>query len=209
MHSCLAGTRTGEDIIIYHASGEGGKATIHHKYESESNTVLSYSYKFSGAGRFSEYTTSGQSAGTATIGGDEASKAIGTAKDNAVEIYRPKLVLIDGNFTSKIASSRAEWEARRRLGQSLSIELTVQGFYNNQDELWSINSMVSLDSDFISYRGELVVASVSFSYSNKGEVTILSLKPLSALTPMPKTLHKKGKKGLIPTECGNYMRGIY
>lgn len=148
--------------------------------------VLSGSGSFTQPDRFSRYIVKGQIAGSDQTFGRAAAQSIGEASDTTLTRYRPLLILADGSMTSAQCRTRAEWEASRRAGQSMSYTATVQGWRQGPDmDLWQVNTLVAVRDEFCNVDATLLVSDVSFSLDGGGRKTTLKLQPKEAYEPQP------------------------
>lgn len=100
---------------------------------------------FSWKDRFSQYIVKGQ--GKLGADGDQAHaapKAVVT--DENITRHRPLIVLAETHGKNRSLRDRAEWERNVRRGRSARASLTVQGWCNEDGELWQPNTLVHVTS---------------------------------------------------------------
>lgn len=140
--------------------------------------ILRGAGQLSGQGSFSEVKARGQASDgvTATVLHPET-KAKGTARRR-----RPRIVLHEGEATSQRLKKRADWEARRAVGNNTSCTLTVPGWRDEAGRLWTRNYLVAIDDDWLGIKQDMVIASASLDQdANGGTTATLSLKDPRAL----------------------------
>jgi len=144
--------------------------------------------------RFSEYVTLGQSTGTDENHGAAAAHVKAEARDATVSRYRPLVVVAEDQANTADALLRAEWEAMTRAANSSTVQVTVQGF-EQQDggPLWAINELVALDSPTMGLKQAMLVSEIVMQMSeNGGRETQLTLVRPDAFMPEP-VVKKQGE----------------
>lgn len=139
--------------------------------------------------RFSEYTVSGQRAGTDEDYGDTTNNKITTTvKDGAVKRYRPLIIKQCGNATLATAKARAQYEQAHREGMALETTYTVLGWRQGDGQLWQPNQRVIVWDPVMGFDNtELVIAETTWQLDDGGFTTRLRVGPLEAYMPEPKT----------------------
>lgn len=139
--------------------------------------------------RFSEYTVSGQRAGTDEDYGETTnSKITSTVKDSAVKRYRPLIIKQCGNATLATAKARAQFERAHREGMTLETTYTVPGWRQGDGQLWQPNQRVVVWDPVMGFDNtELVIAEATWQLDDGGFTTRLRVGPLAAYMPEPKT----------------------
>ncbi len=166
--------------------------------------------------RYSEYRVKGQRAGEGNAddggGGDDEGPDIGALTDEAattsqvmavhadtgIKRKRVLVIVADGQPDGGTARERARWEAAHRAGKSYEASYTVQGWRQADGRLWVPNELVRVRDPIIGYDLEMLVAEVSYSLSESGSVTTLTVAPKAAYELLPETpqAKAKGKKGV-------------
>ncbi|WP_234099665.1 phage baseplate assembly protein [Enterobacter roggenkampii] len=139
--------------------------------------------------RFSEYTVSGQRAGTDEDYGETTnSKITTTVKDAAVKRYRPLIIKQCGNATLATAKARAQYEQAHREGMTLETTYTVLGWRQGDGQLWQPNQRVVVWDPIMGFdNAELVVAEATLQLDDRVFTTRLRVGPLAAYMPEPQT----------------------
>lgn len=147
--------------------------------------------------RFSDYTVKGQAPATwVDVEGDATPETLahveGGFKDAGVPRYRPKLIVAEGatatGETGKGGSgamARAEWEARRRIGKSLTVTARRAGWRQSNGDLWRPNMLVHCELPFMDLSDDLGLGEVTYQLGASGTTCELTLHPPEAFTPEP------------------------
>ena len=104
----------------------------------------------------------------------------GSATDPAVT--RTRVVILYGEHVmdAKQAALRAEYEKRRRIGQSQRARVTVQGWTQPDGTLWRAGDTVPITAPWLGVDFSLVIAAVEFVKDDSGTRTELELTPSGA-----------------------------
>ncbi|ASG87615.1 phage baseplate assembly protein [Salmonella enterica] len=145
--------------------------------------------------RFSEYTVSGQRAGTDDdFAAATNSKITATVNDAAVTRYRPLIIKQCGNSTLATCKARAQYEQAHREGRTLETTYTVLGWRQGDGQLWQPNQRVVVWDPILGFdNSELVIAEVNYQLSDRGFTTRLRVGPRAAYMPEPKTGKRHGR----------------
>jgi prophage tail gpP-like protein len=118
--------------------------------------------------------------------------------DPQVPRYRPFVMQAEGNADAATARARAVWQARRAIGQSLELKITVQGWRQKDGRLWQVNEIVPVDLPSMGVRDDLLIAEVSHQLTRReGRLTVLLLGPPDAYTPEPAERPASGGAGWL------------
>ena len=125
------------------------------------------------SGRHSDIIVRGQSAdGT----GDDALRIEATAKDTSIGRYRPVVIVEDSDLDQAAAQKRADTRRDREAGESLTASGEVQGFRDDEGQLWTPGWLVWTQSPFLNLASVMLIKHVTFSQSNTdGSKTRLEL----------------------------------
>lgn len=117
----------------------------------------------------------------------------GNYYDNGVKRYRPKTLLNEGSVNVQGAISRAEWEARRRIGRALRMHATRVGWRQSTGTLWRPNLLVQVGIPMANIDALVAISEVHFIKSgDAGTVTELEMAPPAAFTPEPPPVPESG-----------------
>ena len=124
-------------------------------------------------------------------------------KDRGMRRFRPKILIHEGDTNPSRADRRAQWEAERRMGFSVRATVIVQGWRDDEVQLWSPRRLVYVESPSLKIFGDLLIESVDFSqvgtgYS-RGTQTEIGLVHPAAYKGKP------GKVNKTAPEWGNVM----
>ena len=150
----------------------------------DGENTLSFSKKQNMSGRFHDYKIIGQGNFEAGDYGDSSNVAA-SALDSGARAGRYLVIVGDSAMDDKDAIARVNWEASRRAGDSLSVTVTVPAFLAPNNKPWEINKMIKVKSDYCGIDRDLLISGVSFSLSDSGSVTSLTLQPRESFLPEP------------------------
>lgn len=176
--------------------GEAGADIIHKVSSGDSNNVKAGACSYSRRDRFSHYYVKSQITGSDFTGGEDITAIQGDAVDGDMPRFRPLIIMAETGMPQSQALTRAQWEKSARAGKSVELEYTMQGWRNNRGELWTPNTYVNVDDDFIKAQGKLIVSEVDFSIdADGGTTTKLKITPPEAFIPSPKAPSQSGAGG--------------
>lgn len=154
-----------------------------------SQTVLAYGVNIKGCAAryslrdiYSSYTVLSQLAGVGVQQSPNAvARQLGRELDQRYSgRHRPFVAMSDRSATSKECETRAKFERRTRAGRSQSVVYTLNGWRDEQGELWQINTLVSIQDPIAGINGERLISEVRYIESDGGRECQLTVKPLSA-----------------------------
>ncbi|CAD7036355.1 Mu P family protein [Pseudorhizobium halotolerans] len=169
------------------------------------NILPGASASFTERGRHSEVKVRGQS----TEGVDKAQLRPETvARDSGILRRRPLIILHEGEVTIDRMKTRAEWQAKRAAGASVTASIPTTGWRDAGGMLWQRNWLVDVDDEWLGIRGTMIIKSVAFSQSSDGgegggTIATLSLADPRALggeNPRGKTADGYAAPGEIEAE---------
>jgi len=166
-----------------------------HTALEEGKNLLSGSVEYDESGRFHTITVRGQNTGTDVLSGETAAAVQASAVDaNVRRTARVLLVRPEGNVTPAHAKKRAEWETTVRAARAFTVTVTVQGWTQENGELWPVNALVPLRSPTLDVDSELLITQAVYSVDDSsGTTTQLTLRPPDAYKPEP-VIPKKDKQ---------------
>ncbi len=136
--------------------------------------------------RFSEYYTYLQSMDVLSdlgIGGNLKGKAY----DPGVPRHRRRVIIAEaGGGGLDVAIQRGKWEAARRFGRSMQIELTTDNWRDSAGALWTPNTQVPVSAPSLKV-GETtwLIGSVTYRLDENGTHADLTIMPPEAFNPEP------------------------
>lgn len=147
--------------------------------------------------RFSNYKVKGQKTNAGTGWKTTTTDIIGTASDEGLDRYRPKVITADGQLTNSLAAKRAAWEAQIRAGRSGKLVLTLPTWKQSDGSLWSVNTIVSCDIPAfrITPDQNLLIHEIEYKQSSEGgTVSVLKLIRDDSYAAEPKAVVKKKRR---------------
>lgn len=150
-----------------------------------SGNVLKASAKFSQRDRFHTYIVKGQQAGFEIEDSRQIAQPTGKAVDPGIRSTRTLIVMAESQADGARCTERAQWEAASRAGRSVEINLTVQGWRQQNGTLWPVNGIVPYRDDIMGFSTDLLIAEASFTKGKGGTLTEMRLAPPEAYRPQP------------------------
>lgn len=137
--------------------------------------------------RYSQYTVKGQQQGFDELLPKQCSQITARATDANVKRYRPLTILSEAQVNAGNAQTRANWEATVRAARSQVVNITVQGWLQNEKtrQLWEVNQRVSVKLPWLGIESELLITQVTFTLNASGSTTALQLMHPEAFIPQP------------------------
>jgi prophage tail gpP-like protein len=133
--------------------------------------------------------------------GDDALQIEGAAIDNSVGRYRPVIIHQDDDTTTDLAKKRAKHRRDREAGNSLTANITTQGFRDDGGKLWSPGFLIFTESPFLAIAQDMLIETVEWSQArDEGSQSILSLVD-------PRAYAAQGGKGGSSGEAWNTDAG--
>jgi prophage tail gpP-like protein len=65
------------------------------------------------------------------------------------------------------------------------VDVTVQGWEQKGGALWPLNAEVMIDAPFLGVSGAMLISEVTYSLSDAGTTTDLTLRPTGSFAPQP------------------------
>ena len=97
---------------------------------------------------------------------------VGNAVDPGITRYRPKVIIAEAQADDDNAAKRADWELRRRIGRSVKAQITLNGWRQDNDELWATNLMVYVQIPWLGLDREMLTGQVQFTFDENGEIAV-------------------------------------
>ena len=197
--------------------------------------IKSIDYERSFANLFSEITVKGQAngatstaAGSQVLSGAQSALPKATVKRDGnapqgtsvlpqlqsvqastVGRYRPLIITAESQADAKRCADRAAWEASTREAKSKRITVVVQGWRQDNGQLWSINTRVKLVCPWVREDEEMLITSCEYMLDSNGTTTRMQLtspKAFDVLKEIPQPEGGAGK-GKNPALSGSIPRG--
>lgn len=181
----------GDLVLSKVEMGTSGADIIHKVTGGNNNNVLSGAATYSRRDRFSHYYVKSQITGSDFVGGEDITAIQGDAVDSDMPRFRPLITMAESGMPQSQAVTRAQWEKASRAGKSVALEYSLQGWRNSLGELWTPNTYINVNDDFIKVKGKLIITEVDFKISaDGGTTTKLKITPPEAFIPSPKAPSK-------------------
>jgi len=142
--------------------------------------------------RFSNYIVKAQSSGNDNLTLVDYTQPIGNLEDDVINRYKPIVFLSDKSVDNAGAKNLARWEARNRAGRSRSLNYVVQGWLQSNDEPWKINQIAEVKDDFLNINKEYLISDLSFSLTEGGSETSITLVHPDTYELKPESVKIKG-----------------
>lgn len=153
--------------------------------------IKSANQNLTGNERFSKYIVKG------SVSGDNwspnKSYNIKTETlDETVELYRPLIIIPEGQTDTAAAQARGDFEASIRAAKASEISIETVGWSQENGDLWDVNLIVPVDIPNFGISEELLITECSYNLdSGGGEITKFKLMREDAFK---KLTQKKVKK---------------
>lgn len=148
--------------------------------------VQSASIVYSMDQRYSEYMAFIQPIDTyADVG--NAGNLIATMPDPYVARHRRKVIIAEsGDADFAVATKRAIWEAKRRMGRSFQLRLTVDSWRDSAGVLWTPNMLVPVELPALKLEKKMwIISEVSYKRDAGGTTADLTIMPPEAFDVRP------------------------
>ena len=131
------------------------------------------------AERYSPVIVRGQKAG----GGEADIGAEAVREDQAIDRYRPLIVVADEQVDDQDCDVRAETEIRRRAGAGTQATITVPRWHAADGTLWRAGDLVSVTAPSLGLARDLVIGGVTFRMAANVRLADLQVAPIEAFAP--------------------------
>lgn len=168
------------NVLISRAGTEKAKTSL-----SQGENILSASADFEFKNRFSQYIVKGQAGGLESDNPLPDFSPIGYATDQAIERYRPSIIIAEGSATLSVCKARAQWEATVRAAKGSQLTVTIQGWRQADGSLWKLNQITRVKSPWLGVNQDFLISSLEFKKGSEGTLTVLELERPDAYTPDP------------------------
>ena len=166
--------------------------------------ILSATATFDLSERYSDYIVQGQRQGSDAAWG-AACSVRGQVRDRGVVRYRPYLLRAEQQGDAAYMRKRAVWEKSLREAKSTAVNITVQGWRQDDGALWPLGALVDCELPWLGIGQELCIARLVLTKNAQGGTTTqLELKDPDAFQPEPDKA--AGKNGAGGTDIGVLVR---
>lgn len=153
---------------------------------AEGMNILEANASYDDSARHRRYIVIGQQQGSDLLYGMAAADVRAEATDPDVgREARVLMVRAEGSVTIQQAQDRANWEAVVRRANAIAVDVTVQGWEQQDGSLWPVNALVQIQAPVLGVVGEMLISEVTYSLSEGGTTTELTLRDPNAFLPQP------------------------
>lgn len=184
-------TENGEgDIVITQSNDNLINSPLQNILDSPTNNILGASVSYDYTGRYNRYKfASSQNPVPLVLAGETDLTSLVNQgggvqdPDPALRIGRQLILVAESPYSSSQCEERAKWEANIRKTRSRVYSVSLDGFQTQQNELWEVNSLVSIVDEFCGINSQMLINSVVFTYDNhQGSLTALALVEKNSYT---------------------------
>lgn len=151
----------------------------------QNNNIKAASCSFSDVSKYNTitvYSQANSSVFTSTFSPDELDIK-GVAVDTSVRNTRKLSIISDTSLDQDSAAKRAVWDVNIRRARALTYRAVVRGFSYDDNNLWDINNLVTVDDQLCSVSSDLLVKNVRYTLDiDGGSQTELELTYPDAFT---------------------------
>lgn len=159
----------------------------------EGKNILGATANYDASGCYRKYIVVGQQQGEDLLFGIAAADVRAEATDlNVKRAARVLMIRAEGSVTIQQAQDRANWEAAIRRARALEVGVTVQGWEQASGELWPINAEVIIDAPVLGVVGPMLITELTYSLSEAGTTTEMTLRLPGAFEPQPEIPENEG-----------------
>lgn len=166
--------------------------------------ILSASATFDLGERYSDYIVQGQRQGSDAAWG-AACSVRGQVRDEGVARYRPYVLRAEQQGDAAYMRKRAVWEKTLRAAKSTAVNMTVQGWRQDDGALWPLGGLVDCDLPWLGITQALCITRLVLAKSvQSGTTAQLELKDPDAFQPEP--VQPGGSGSVSGTSIGVLVR---
>ena len=161
------------NILLTTATPKRAQSFIRNVIGGTQNNVKSGTVSYDTTGRFNVYKFVSSlnpialnAAGS--VGLKDVVDQSGQQIDTEIRKGRQMVLVSESPFSSSQNSDRAKWEANIRKSRGRAYSATVQGFRNENGDLWAINTLASVNDEFAGISANMLINTIGFSYSLSG-----------------------------------------
>lgn len=114
------------------------------------------------------------------------SKSTFSVQNEAIDRYRPLIIVAEDQATDDRCLQRAQWEAGTREAKSKKITVTVQGWHQSDGTIWEINTLVYTRCPWVREDQAMLISAIEFTLDAAGgTVSVMTLFPPDAYDVLP------------------------
>ena len=128
------------------------------------------------------------------------SKAVFTVENEAIDRYRPLIIVAEDQATDDRCLQRAQWEAGTREAKSKRIQVSVQGWRQSNGSIWEINTLVHMRCPWVKEDQVMLISAIEFNLDDAGgtvcNMTIFPPEAYDVLPAIPKPDKHSGQSAV-------------
>ncbi len=168
------------NVVLMRGETKYEDKIIQHVKNKQDNNVLECKGSLDNSQRYRKYIVMTQPPEDDDLSNESQAGQEGIAYDTYMTNGLVKVIVSDTDTNLETVKERAFWEANIRRAHSNKFTYVVQGYKDNTDELYKINTRVNIVDDFSDMNGIMLINSVSYSMGSN--TTSIELLPPDAYT---------------------------
>ena len=178
------------DVVITNSQETSGGGALQNAINSDTNNIVEASWSYMAGALFNKYINKGQLDPGALDFADAKTEyglvsQRGEDEDTAIRVGRQLVTVLATGFSDDQLLERAKWSKKIRRSRSIAYSCHVPGFKNTANQLWAVNTVVSVFDEFANINQDLLINSVQFLYGAGGSRTLLTLVPAGSYELQP------------------------
>ena len=144
--------------------------------------------------RFSKYTVKGSLTGD-DFSASNSYNISASVVDKAINLYRPLIIIAEGQVNKKTAQARANIEASIRAAKASAVDVTVVGWRQSDGRLWDVNYEIPVNIPQFDLKENMLIIECAYSLDEGGgKIVNLKLMRDDAFLKIPEGAPKEVKK---------------
>lgn len=143
---------------------------------------------------YSTYIAKGQRSGNDNDSGDTVAGVSANVVDITAKRTRNLVISMSGQVTALDCKQRVKYERVYRVAKALECVYTVQGWREENGNLWLPNKMVRVIDPIVGLDTDLLIVEVAYRLSESGTTCALTVGPRGGYIPSPETTKKETKE---------------
>ncbi len=175
----LSSTGEGNLLIAQSRPADSG-AVLESLLNSDTNNVLSQSWRVEASQLFNRYVRKGQLDPRAlNFAGESSAKTVesqsGQTVDSDVRLGRQQVVVESESYSSEQLKDRSKWAKRQAQAKAVQFNCVVKGHSHSNGTVWVPNTLVQVNSEYADISRPMLLQNVTFS-EGEGQPTTTSLE---------------------------------
>lgn len=167
------------NIVITQSSSDFIESRIRMQIDSNANNVLSASVSYDQTGRYNVYKFASSlnpiainAAGV--VDNESIVDQQGQEIDSEIRKGRQLILISENPYSNDQNNDRAIWEANIRKSRGRVYSAAVDGFRNEEADLWQLNKLVSVIDEFAGINARMLSNTIDFNFDlNSGSTTTI------------------------------------